>query len=127
MNYSPDDRNVRARNGFLEILGTPQEPKLGVDSYAGWFCYLMKNDLMFVKRFPTYPERVYNEIATFTVCVWYFKDIMCELEPIGPKESLIPGASASFTEDWWLLPYAFPGKADVNLDEVSRTVESQAR
>ena len=42
-------------------------PKLGMDSYAGWFCYLMKNDLMFVKRYPTYPDRVYNEVAGLTI------------------------------------------------------------
>ena len=128
LNYSPEDRNIRVRNGFLEVLGTPRQPKLGLDSCAGWFCYLLKSDLMFVKRFSTYPERVYNELAGFTVCLYYFKDIMCELEPMGPQERLAPGASASFTEDWWLLPYAFPGKAaDVNLDDVSRTVESRAR
>ena len=34
-----------------------------MDTYAGWFAYLMKKDLMFVKRFPTYPDRVYNEVA----------------------------------------------------------------
>jgi hypothetical protein len=128
MNFLPVDPNVRVQNGFLEILGTPQEPKLGMDSYAGWLCYLLKSDLMFVKRFPTYPDRVYNEIAAITVCVWYFKDRMCELEPIGPRERLLPGASASFTEDWWLLPHAFPGKtAEVNLDEISRMVERHAR
>ena len=123
-----NDPNVRLRGGFLEILGTPQYPKLGMDSYAGWLCYLLKSDLMFVKRFPTYPNRVYNEMAAITVCIYYFKDIMCELEPMGPMERIAPGASASFTEDWWLLPYPFPGKAaNLNLDEISREVERQAR
>ncbi|OPX22318.1 MAG: hypothetical protein B1H02_06340, partial [Candidatus Latescibacteria bacterium 4484_107] len=50
MNYHPNDPNIRVREGYLEIIGTPASPKLGMDSYAGWFAYLMKNDLMFVKR-----------------------------------------------------------------------------
>ena len=42
---------------------------------------------------------------------------MCELEPIGPRETLEPGECASFTEDWWLLPYDFPQeREDVDLE-----------
>lgn len=128
MDYQPDDPNIRVRDGFLEILDTPVRPKLGIDSYAGWFGYLMKSDLLFVKRYPTYPDRVYNEMAGLTISIWYFKDLMCELEPIGPRESLAPGQSASFTEEWWLLPYHFPEKGtDVDLKAVSQLVEQQAR
>ena len=46
-------------------------------------------------------------MAALTVSIWYVDD-RCELEPIGPKETLKPGESASFTESWWLLPYDFP-------------------
>jgi hypothetical protein len=88
----------------------------------------MKNDLMFVKRFPTYPSRVYNEMAALTVAIWYFKDLMCELEPIGPMERIAPGQSAAFTEVWWLLPCKSPLDAGkVEPDEISRIVERQAR
>lgn len=128
MDYQPDDPNVRVRKGFLEVIGVPKEPKLGFDSQAGWLCYLMKNDLMFVKRFPTYPDRVYNEMASLTLAIWYFKDLMCELEPIGPMERLAPGQSAAFTETWWLIPYKYPGDAnEVKTEEISRIVERQGR
>ena len=128
MNFRPEDPNIRVRDGFLEVLDTPEHPKLGIDSYAGWFCYLMPNDLMFVKRFPVYPHRVYNEMAALTISIWYPKDTMCELEPIGPMERLAPGASASFTEDWWLLTYAFPQQRDaVDLKKVTRVVTQHAR
>ncbi len=66
------------------------------------------NDLMSVRRFPTYPDRVCDEVAALTISIWYFKDLMCGLEPIGPMETIPPGQSASFTETWWLLPYTFP-------------------
>lgn len=128
MDFQPEDPNIRVRDGFLEILGTPARPKLGIDSYAGWFCCLLKNDLMFVKRYPVYPDRVYNEMAGLTISIWYFQDKMCELEPIGPRERLAPGESASFAEEWWLLAHAFPEKgATVDLKKISRLVEEQAR
>ena len=121
--FKPNDPNIRIRDGFLEILGTPANPKLGMDSAAGWFCYLTRNDLMFVKRYPVYPDRVYCEMTGLTISIWYFKDEMCELEPIGPRETLAPGASASFKEEWELMPYRFPKAPDVaNLEEIKRLV-----
>jgi hypothetical protein len=128
MDFRPKDPNIRVRDGFLEILGTPQQPKLGMDSHAGWFAYLMKNDLLFVKRYPTYPDRAYNEMAALTISIWYFKNLMCELEPIGPAERLAPDKSASFTEEWWLLPHKFPAAGGkVDLDAVSRLVGEKAK
>ena len=126
INMHPDDPNIRVRDGFLEIIDVPRNPKLGMDSYAGWFAYLMTNDLMFVKRFPTYPDRVYNEVAGLTISIWYPEDRRVELEPIGPRERLAPGESASFTEDWWLLPYQFPEeRVDVDLEAVERLVQRE--
>ena len=53
---------------------------------------------------------------------------MCELEPIGPTENIPPGGEASFTEDWWLLPYSYPRDgSDVDLEEISALVEREAR
>ena len=115
INVRNTDENMRVRDGFLEILAPPRKPKLGFDSYAGWLAYVMPSDRMFVKRFATYPDRVYNEAAGLTISVWYPKGPRIELEPIGPRERLKPGASASFTEEWWLLPHAFP-KAGEKLD-----------
>ena len=128
INFRPSDPNIRVRDGFLEIIGTPANPKLGMDSYAGWLCYLTTNDLMFVKRFPTYPDRVYSEVAGLTISIWYYKDIMCELEPIGPMEKIAPGKSASFTETWWLVPFEFPAQGtNVDLDRLAKVVETHAR
>jgi hypothetical protein len=128
INYQPVDPNIRVRDGFLEILATPRYPKLGIDSYAGWLCYLTKNDLMLVKRFPSYPDRVYNEVAAITISIWYYKDVMCELEPIGPMERIEPGKSVSFTEHWWLLPYAFPAdRGKVDSGAIAKLVNDKAR
>ena len=128
VNFLPDDPNIRTRGGFLEITGTPEYPKLGMDSMAGWFAYLMKSNLLFVKRYPTFPDRVYNDAAGLTISIYYLRKQMCELEPIGPRETIRPGASAAFTEDWWLLPYPFPeNREHVNLKHLARTVAAKAR
>jgi hypothetical protein len=121
MNYKPEDPNIRVRDDMLEILGTPVNPKLGMDAAAGWFCYLTRDNLMFTKKYPVYPDRVYSEMAGLTISIWYFKDEMCELEPIGPREILAPGVSASYAETWELVPYRFPQGADVaDLGEIKR-------
>ncbi len=114
----PTDPNIRARDGFLEIIGPPAFPKLGFDSFAGWFAYQMPNDLAFVKRYATYPDGVYNEVAGLTISIWYPKPEQIpavELEPIGPRNTIAPGGSASFIENWWLLENPFP-KAGASLD-----------
>lgn len=128
INIKPTDENIRIRDGFLEILAAPAKPKLGMDSTVGWFAYLMPNDRMFVKRFEVYPERVYNEAAGLTISIWYPPGKRVELEPIGPRESLKPGESSSFTEHWWLVNFKFPeGGQQVPLREVAKAVEGEIR
>jgi hypothetical protein len=129
MNYRPEDHpNIKVRDGFLEISGTPPQPKFGIDSYSGWLGYITRDNLLFVKRFPVYPKRVYGEMAALTISIWYFEEKMCELEPIGPMETLQPGESASFTEEWWLFPYDYPQEGqEIVLDELKAFVETKAR
>jgi hypothetical protein len=126
INVRAKDDNIRERDGFLEVLAPPRKPKLGFDTYAGWLAYVMPNDTVFVKRFPAYPDRVYNEAAGLTLSVWYPPGARIELEPIGPRERLRPGESASFTEDWWLLPHPFPNKGEkIDLKALAEQVARQ--
>lgn len=128
INSRPEDPQIHVSDGFLEVRGVPKFPKLGLDSYAGWLAYVAKNDLMFVKRFPTYPDRVYNEVAGLTISIWYPDGPMCELEPIGPRERLAPGEEASFTETWWLLRRAYPKPGEqLPLKEIGAQVDREAR
>ncbi len=126
--YRPSDPNIVTRDGCLLITGTPAQPKLGMDSAVGWLAYVMKNGLMFVKRFPVYPDRAYNEMAALTISVWYYKDELCELEPIGPRSNIAPGEAAPFTEDWWLLPHKYPqDPSALDLPKLKEQVEGDAR
>ena len=103
----------------------PAEPKLGFDSFAGWFAYQMPNDLAFVQ---THPDRLYGEIAGLTISIWYpeAKRIpACELEPIGPMETIAPGARASFTENWHLVPNGFPRDGEqLDLEALAAKVKA---
>ncbi len=110
IDFAPGDPAVTQQGEFLVINGPPAKPKLGFDSMAGWMAYLTPNDLLYVKRWPTYPKRVYGEMASLTLSIWYPAERpMCELEPIGPREVLKPGERASFTEEWYLAAQPFPG------------------
>ena len=128
IDFHPEDPNIRVRDNFLEVLTTPLRAKLGMDSQAGWFAYLDRNDLLWVKRYPVYPDRPYGELAGLTISIWYYETLMCELEPIGPREHIPPGGEASFTEDWWLLPYSYPKDgSNVDLNAIEALVEREAR
>jgi hypothetical protein len=126
INVKAMDDQIRVRDGYVEILAPPRKPKLGFDTYAGWLAYVMPNDVLFVKRFPAYPDRVYNEAAGLTLSVWYPRGPQIELEPIGPRERLKPDESASFTEDWWLLEHPFPKKGQkIDLKALAEQVAKQ--
>ena len=127
INVRNKDEKIRERDGFLEILAPPRKPKLGFDATGGWLGYLTPNDTVFVKRFQTYPDRVYGEAAGLTLSVWYPTGPQIELEPIGPRERLKPGESASFVEDWWLFAFPFPKEGQqVDLKALSSLVGSHA-
>lgn len=127
IDFRPEDPHITRQGDYLVISGVPQQPKLGFDSTAGWIAYLMPDDLLFVKRFPAFPDRVYNEVAGLTSCIYYPRERVCEIEPIGPRERLAPGESAAFTEEWWLLPCPFPAAGETpDVDEIVRRVEASA-
>ncbi len=127
INYRPDPHpNVTVRDGFFLCTGEPAVPQYGFDTFANWFAYLTRSNLLFVKRFPTYPDRPYGEIPAPTVVIWYNRDQMCELEPIAPRETIRPGKSLSYTENWWLFPYRYPSDKNVDLKALTAFVEENS-
>jgi hypothetical protein len=116
-----DEPNIRVRDRLLEFLGPPANPKYAIDPAEGWMAYLTRNDRLFVKKFPVYPDRVYGEIAANSACIYYHPRF-CELEPIGPVEDLAPGGSASFTEEWWLQEFPFPADRQPDLAAIRARV-----
>lgn len=117
-----NEPNVRIRENIIELLNTPSDPKFVMDNNEGWLGYASTNDLLFIKKYPVYQDRPYAEVTSATSSIWYNKDIMVELEPIGPKEVLQPNHSFTFTEDWWLLDYAFPKDRNLNLSKITQLI-----
>ncbi|QDT11487.1 hypothetical protein [Planctomycetes bacterium K23_9] len=124
ISINPQDSQITVSTDHVIIKGAPQFPKLGFDSHRGWLAYLAPTDQVFVKRFATFPDRSYNEVAGLTASVWYPKDReMVELEPIGPAENLAAGESASFTEEWWLLERPFPQDKQIDGKAIDQFVD----
>jgi hypothetical protein len=123
MLYQPEDHpNVRIRDGVLEIMGPQESTKYAMDACEGWLAYLMRQGRLFVKTFPLYPGRVYGEMTGNNASVWYNQTLMCEVEPIGPIETILPGQSADFTECWHLFEFPYPADKTASLEEIRRKV-----
>lgn len=114
--YKPEDPAITRQGDMMAIEAQPRYAKLGMDSARGWLAYVTPDNLLFFKKFPVYPLRRYNEMAGFTVSVYYYKNLFCEIEPLGPEEKIRPGKKARFWEEWKLLPWkprknVFPSSA----------------
>lgn len=129
--YSPDETmdfeplnepGVRVRNGYLEIFSAPDRPKFVFDVDPGWLAYITDQNQIFIKKFDPHIGRMSGEMAAVNASVWYYKDLMCEIEPIGPMEILDPGSCASFIEDWWLEPFDFPADRKVDLEKIEKII-----
>lgn len=126
--HPADEPNVRVRENILEILGAPSKAKFILDVDPGWLAYLAPNDLLFLKKFATFPNRPYGEIAANNASIWYsskenfssfpFENFPVEIEPIGPLEIIEPGGERSFKEDWWLESFPFPENRIVDLKTI---------
>ena len=125
IDFNPkEEENLRVRDGVLEMLGTPSHPKLVMDSNLGWIAYNSTDDLLFIKKFEANKNVNYGDILSNQVSIWYYKNEKCEIEPIGPIETILPGEIASFTEDWWLQNYTYPKDKKINLNEIKTIINT---
>jgi hypothetical protein len=130
VSLKPVDPKIRQVGEFLVVEGPPAFPKMGFDSYAGWVAYQTKEDLLFVQTYPAYPDRVYAEATGMTLSLWYpeFEKVpACEIEPIGPLETVKPGQTSSFTVNWWLVDNAFPKEGTIDPESVAKMVLEQCK
>jgi hypothetical protein len=122
MNFMPDDESsVAIRDGILEISSPPAQPKFITDSYDGWLAYITTDNQLFIKKYPVFPLRVYGEMAACTTCV-YYKELYCEIEPIGPMEAIPAGKEISYTELWYLFDYTYPTNKQADLPGIVRKI-----
>lgn len=108
INYFPEpDKNLLVGNGLLQITGPTELQKYAMDLDQGWLGYLTTDSILVIKKFDVYPDRVYGEIAGNNMSFWYNGTEMCEVEPIGPMEEILPEMEVSFTEKWFLFHYPY--------------------
>jgi hypothetical protein len=123
MDFMPEEPNVRIRGGILEITGPPVRRKFVMDVSEGWLAYITKDDQLFLKKFMVYPERLYGEMSAANVSIWYNKEQMCEIEPMGPLETISPGEEVSFTEEWYLIDYEYPEDKLADLSKLTKLIK----
>lgn len=137
INFQPkEDENIRIREDILEIVGPPVQAKVVLDVQPGWLAYVSRRGMLFLKRFPVYPDRPYGELAANNASIWYSGECnapawpgsehVVEIEPIGPLETIAPGAASSFTEEWSLESFPFPENRRVNLQVLLSMVAAAA-
>lgn len=125
LDYDPkDEENLRLRDGILEFLGPPSNPKFVMDSNAGWLAYISRDNQLFIKKFDARDDRIYGDMLSTQISIWYYKDEKCELEPMGPLEFIPPGQSISFTEAWWLMDYEYPKDKKVDLKAMEQVINN---
>jgi hypothetical protein len=130
VDFMPKDPNVRLVDNYLLVEGPTEHPKLGMDSTAGWVAYQTRQNQLFVKRYPVYQNHSYGEATGINLSIWYppkEKLNACEIEPIGPMETLKPGEQASFTVDWWLFENPYPQEGSVDPISIAKIVEDRCQ
>ena len=123
IDVDPVDPNVRREGDYLVITGPTKYPKLGFDTSAGWLAYQNLGQL-FVKRYEVDLTKQYPEANGLTMSIWYPEaDVRtaCEIEPIGPLETLAPGASTSFSVRWNLIEYE--DRDTIDPEEIAKIVK----
>ncbi|TRX66083.1 hypothetical protein [Carboxylicivirga sp. M1479] len=119
-----NEPNIRKRDNILEIFGPTDCGKLVMDGEDGWMAYLSPEDVLFVKKFKHYPKKIYGEMTAATTSIWSFRHEVYEIEPYGPMETLKPGKSATFNEEWYLQSFEFPSDLLPDLNRVKETINA---
>lgn len=119
------------RGEFLEVLGPTRHPKIGFDSNAGSFAYVMPHGQAFVKRYPSPKQGVYPEIAGLTLCFWYPQASQvpaCELEPHGPRTTIAPERASVSPKIGTCSPIRFhaPGSRLISKNSQPRSPRKRA-
>ena len=123
INMLPVDSNILYKNGYLIIKGPPQKPKLEMDvAQPAWIAYAATDNLLFVKKFRVFTNKYYGDVTAANISIWYNGKQMTEIEPIGPLETIKPGGSAMFTEEWFLVSFSFPQNRNIDIEQVKKSV-----
>jgi hypothetical protein len=124
LNYRAEpEPNVTIRDGILQVIGPAPGKKFAMDLAEGWFAYLTRDSRLFIRKFPVYPDRIYGEIASNNLAFRYAGEDMCEIEIMGPLETIDPSFDTSFTETWYLMEFEYPGRKPIKTSDIRRIID----
>ena len=104
--FNPEKEDgLQISNNLFVLRGTPKYKKYSMDGTEGWIAYLSKDNMLFVKKYKVYTDKIYGDMTGCTATVWFKKDKICEIEPWGPWEVIKPGEQTSFSEEWYLYNF----------------------
>jgi len=103
LDLDPKDPAVTEQDGLLLVSPRPKHPKNTFECGRPWAAYLLPGgDRLLVMSFAISPRRTSGELGGGNFIIFY-NEQFCELEPIGPRESVAPGGMFHFTERWELF------------------------
>jgi hypothetical protein len=95
-----DDALLRFGTGYVEVIANRDGPtKVGTALRRGWIAYLL-DSVVFVKRAAHRDDALYTDLGASGQV--YCNDRFCELETLGPLQTLHPGDVTIHTERWEL-------------------------
>ncbi|MFZ0546277.1 MAG: hypothetical protein WAM60_12605 [Candidatus Promineifilaceae bacterium] len=86
---------------FVRAAMQDEKFKVGWANPAGWLGYCVDNTL-FIKQAPYHDGATYYDFGSSSEC--YCDDDFLELETLGPRTTLAPGASITHQEIWRVYP-----------------------
>lgn len=102
----PNDDGVQIKDSLFVLNSKLAEnSKYGTDGAGGWMAYYYK-DILFLKRFPHYANKLYGEDGGHTN-IYYVSNKgekqFIEIEPVSPVYKMQPAEKAEFEQEWLLL------------------------
>jgi len=110
---SPSSPRVQMLGNLLVTVPGQKTEKVGADSQDGWVAGF-RDGWLYVKKYSVVPGGDYADGGN-TVELWVDAQKRTEIEPLGPKVKLAPGATSSLTERWDLrrVEVKISGAADI--------------
>jgi hypothetical protein len=100
---------------FITLTQDPnikESQKIGILNRQGWAAYARNGELFF-KRFPYDKTKTYPDLGCNAET--YTDNTFLELESLGPLETVAPGETLIYTENWWLFKNVDLGNGEAGI------------
>ncbi len=117
---SRESSQWKIKDGLVIVEYKGERGKVGLDSSSNWMLYLKEN-LAYVKRFPTFPGADYPDEGCSVEVYTNSKELpYLEMEVLSPLVTLKPGEEYNMWEEWFLWLLAHPVKVEGDIPSAIR-------